>query len=148
MVPFNSQTDLQNALNPTTFVEIFDDGNNGVVEPNNPAVTFVLQRAHAEVMSYMARIYGVMPAEPPASTSMLLESAEIDYAIALSYERHPEYVRTFGAEKRSDRWMRAEKKMERIAIALQSDRAHRRYPHGSLTPRNVGGLIYELADPG
>lgn len=139
MNPFNSQTDLQNALNKTTFVEMFDDDNNGFVETGNPAVTLVLQRAHAEVMSYMARIYGVMPVEPPGNAPMLLKSAELDYAVALSYERHPEYVRTFGEEKRAERWARGEKKMAQISLALQVIAPTDNPPEPQ--PRNVGGIV-------
>ncbi len=41
----------------------------------------------------------------------------LDYAVALSFERHPDYVRTFGEEKRLERWGRAERKMERTILA-------------------------------
>ncbi len=137
---FNTQDDLESALNPATFVQIFDDGNNGFVEEDNPGVQLVLMRAHAEVLSYLPRIYGTMPAELPDTVSILLKSAELDYATALSYERHPEYVRSFGEEKRSARWQRAEKKMERIAIAIQRIAPNDTPPETA--PRNVGGVVY------
>ncbi|WP_394847396.1 hypothetical protein LZC95_08015 [Pendulispora brunnea] len=129
--PFVSFEELRAALGPATFLAIFDDDNDGTVSPNDVAVSLVRQRGHVEVLSYLPRIYDTLPTAVP----LLLKSAELDYDIALSYERHPEYVRSFGEETRAERWLRAEKRMERVAEAVQQLTDHAPEPKpGILAP--------------
>ncbi len=138
---FITADDLKNALGPSTFLTIFDDLSTGSV-PAAP-VDLIIKRAHAEVMSYLPRVYDTMPAELPAPVPAILMSAELDYAVAFSFERHPEYVRTFGEQKRLERWNRAEKKMERIASAIQEIAPNDSPPEGK--PRTSGGIVYDNA---
>lgn len=135
LTTFVAPSDLKLALNPTTYLAIFDDGNTGVVQDTDPGVLLVLERSFAEVLSYLPRIYDSLPTGIPT----LLKSCQLDYAVALSYERHPEYVRSFGEEKRAERWGRAEKRMERIADSFQeiTDNAP------AARPGNVGGITYD-----
>lgn len=107
--------DLKAALGPGVYVQIFDDDGDGVVTDDDDAVLLVIERAHAEVVSYALRIWDAMPPGIPP----LLKSAELDFAVALAFERHPEYVRAYGEEGRERRWKRASTKMERIAAQAQ-----------------------------
>ncbi|WP_394849694.1 DUF1320 domain-containing protein [Pendulispora brunnea] len=133
-------SDLRLALTPDTFLEIFDDDRDRVVTDEDPAVEQVLERAQGDVESYLLRIYGTLP-PPAAGVPRLLKSAALDYAIAYSFERHPEYVRSFGEEKRAERWLRAERRMERIAQAVQILADHAPEPK----PRILLPHIYDNA---
>lgn len=118
-----SPSDLKAAVGPQVYVQIFDDDGDGNVSDNDAGVQLVLERAHAEVLSYLPRLYGIAvvddPTRLPQGIPTLLKSAELDFAVALSFERHPEYVRSYGEEGRSLRWKRAEAKMQRIGDAKQ-----------------------------
>jgi hypothetical protein len=133
---FISATDLKNALNLSVYAQIFDDNQDGTVGDSDANVLLVLERAHAEVLSYLPAIYETLPNELPSSVPTLLKSAELDYACALALDRRPELNRAMGVEERDSRWARAEKKMERIAKAIQriTDNAP-----GGADPANVGG---------
>lgn len=132
--------DLLAALGSAAFLAIFDDDNTNdlAAVKGTTQVALVVERAHAEVLSYVPRAYDDLPSGIPT----LLKSAELDYAVALSFERHPEYVRTFGEEKRLERWNRAERKMERIADAAQilTDNAP------AASPATEGGVVVDPND--
>lgn len=132
-------SDLAAALGAQVYMQIFDDASTGDIPTVDASaqVELVIERAHSEVLSYVPAIYESLPTSIPT----LLKSAELDYAVALSLERHPEYVRAYGEEAREKRWMRAEKKMGRIVQSIQqiTDGA----PAGR--PGNVGGVIRDTA---
>lgn len=130
-------TDLRAALSPSTYLAIFDDDNDGTA--NADVVALVLQRAHAEVISHLPRAFRGAPGDIPADLRPLLQSAELDFAMAFSFERHPEYVRSFGEGQRLSFYKRGRDTMERVATGAQwptSDTT-------TLAPRTVGGIVYD-----
>lgn len=121
---FVTPTDLRTALSLKTYIAIFDDATTGTVsEAIAPAAGYdvgvaqVLRRAHAEVISW---IFPITNTDPNSATqSDLLFSAELDFAVAFAFERHPAYVRAFGEVERASRMKRAADKMQRIQEGLQ-----------------------------
>jgi len=70
-----------------------------------------------------------------------VKHAAIEYLIAFSFERRPEYVRKFGEEPRANgAYDRATALMGRIAKAIQ------RLPDQAAAPANVGGDTTSVAD--
>lgn len=133
-----SAADLQAALSPATYLAIFDDNNDGTANPD--VVALIIKRAHAETISHLPRAFRGAPGTIPTDLQPLLQSAELDFAMAFSFERHPEYVRSFGEGPRLSFYKRGIEKMERIATGAQwptSDTA-------TLQPRTVGGVVYDL----
>jgi hypothetical protein len=96
--------DLRQALGRGTYMALFDDTDEGnptgvVAEVDaSPDVLLVLQRAHVMVVSRLPAIYTRIPDGADANISMLLKHAELLYAEAFSYDRHPEYVSRYGLE--------------------------------------------------
>ena len=137
-----SMQDLVDAINPTTFLAIFDDGNTGILATAmaSTAAVLTLRRAHAKVISYLVPIYapGVIPAILPDQVSDLLVDAALGFATALAYERHPDYVRSFGEEKRAERKLEADKTMRNIVSGLQ------RPAEIATPPVNAGGVTYNI----
>lgn len=110
-------SDLEDAIGAPALLRIYNDLGKGV--RNDRAVQAILERASAQVDSRLPRGYiSKLPfAESPVPA--LLKSACIDYAIAYTFERSPEYARTFGENARLSFWNRADKTMENIATAVQ-----------------------------
>jgi phage gp36-like protein len=132
-----TQTDLESALSPATVIALFNDQDQGVVYVT--ALEGVLERASAEVDAYLARVYrGPFPiAQTPVPA--VVKNCTLEFAIAFSFERHPEYVHTFGEQYRgTTRYKRACEMAERLATGLQE------IPDWTLSPRggNVGGIVY------
>lgn len=129
--------DLSNRLNPGTYIAIFDDANTGSsASVNIGAVQLVIDSAEGQVDSYLITEYP----DRASSTDRLIRMAALEYACAMSYERHPEYQRTFGENRRSDMWKRADELMSRIRDSEQK-------PSDLLAetgqqPANVGCLIH------
>lgn len=143
--PYITAQDLCDALSESTYMAIFDEaatGSRPTVDASR-SVTLVRNRAHALTISWLPGIYGTLPAEPtiPATTPppFLLLDAELQMAVVLSYRRHPEYVRTYGAEpggKLHAEWV---EQMKRIQIAQQQIAPNDNPPEA--TPANVGGFV-------
>lgn len=136
MATYLNQTDLENAINVQTVLAIFDDAGTGTI--NQVALTDCLSRASAMVDSYLARVYrGPFPITQTPFPAMI-KIAAIDFAVAYAFERHPEYVRSYGEEKRQERWARARDMMERICDGLQE------MPDYTAQPKqaNLGGIVY------
>lgn len=136
-MPYISQADLEAALSPATVLGLFNDQDQGVVHA--PSLLLVLTRASAEVDSYLARVFkGPFPiAQTPVPA--VVKNCALEFAIAYSFERHPEYVHTYGEQYRgTTRYKRACEMAERLATGLQET------PDWVLSPRggNVGGIIY------
>lgn len=135
-------TDLQAALSPATYLAVFDDSNVGTV--NTSAVALVIERAHAEVASYLPRITRTYPGAIPSAVQSLLRAAELEYAMAFAFERHPEYVRSFGEGPRLDMFKRAQARMEAIATGAQFATGDAVAP---LNPAPVTGGIVVVSGP-
>lgn len=131
------QTDLEAALSPATVLALFNDQNEGVVY--TPALLAVLTRASTEVDSYLARDFkGPFPV-PQTPVPAVIKNCTVEFAIAFSFERHPEYVHTYGEQFRgTTRYKRACEMAERLATGLQET------PDWVLQPRggDVGGIIF------
>lgn len=135
-VIYASENDLRNALSPATVIALFDDENAGTAEAG--ALKAVLDRASRWVDSYLARVYvGPFPVtQTPVPATIKL--ATLEFAIAFAFERHPEYVHTYGEQYRaSSRFKRGTEIMDRLCQGQQE------IPDWSLQPkpRNVGGII-------
>lgn len=134
MAKYINQLALENALSPKTVLAIYDDDPpTGAV--NATAIADVIDRAEAEVDSWLVGVY-----VDPATADRMLKHAALDYAVAFSFERHPEYVRTFGEEKRAERWRRANDRMARIRSGLQRLPDQ---PSPITAPKNSGGVVYD-----
>lgn len=136
---YTDATGLQNALGPVTYLAIFDDVNAGSVSTGTGTpVDQVLSRAHAQVVSRLVSVYGAdgIPSVLPSSIPALLVDAELNYAVALAWQRHPEYVRAVGAKNATAAaYERADMTMKNVADAIQ------RLPEVVATPSNVGGVV-------
>lgn len=146
MSGYLKQSDLQSALGPGTFLNIFDDDNDGTVILADENVAQVLALAHAEVISYLPDVYAKLPPETPSgivagndTIPVLLKSAELTYAIVFAIDRHPEFAKTYGLENRDALWKRAEAKMDRLRKAIQQIAATDSPPEPA--PGNTGGIV-------
>lgn len=129
------QDTLTSALTPKVMLALFDDGNLGT--PDAAAVQLVLDDAEAEVQSYLVGDYP-NPLPVSAASDALLRRCALDFAICLSFERHPEYVRSIGEEQRKEtRWDRACKRMARIQSAIQIPPTLSQ----AVQPANIGGIV-------
>jgi hypothetical protein len=137
--PLITADDLVARLNPTTYMAIFDDTNTNdrTVVDASAAVTTVLACAHAKTVSWLGDSYIKIPDGTDSTIPELLRAAELDYAMALSFERHPEYVRGYGEQRRADHEARADKTMQRIQEATLRILDAPPEPK----PRNVGGIV-------
>jgi len=139
-----TSADLIARINPTTFVAIFDDANtNDPDDVNDVSVLAVIHEAEAEVDSYLITQYPMpLPALVGGAIDRLVKLAALDFAQALAWRRHPEYVRSFGESHRADDLeVRARARMLRIQEAIQQlpDQAEL----NGQRPRNVGGLVFD-----
>lgn len=136
-VLYVTRQDLESMLSPATVMSLFDDEGNGVV--SEIAITAVLNRASRTVDSYLARVYtGPFPVTQTPVPEQI-KNAAIEFAIAFSFERHPEYVHTYGEQYRAgSRYKRGLEMMDRLCQGQQE------IPDWSLQPKpkNVGGIIY------
>lgn len=135
---YATQQDLENALSPATVLALYDDGNSGSI--NQTALLGVLKRARGWVDSYLATQYlGPFPV-PQSPVPVAIVNAALEFAISFSFERHPEYVHTYGESYRATaRFDRACEMMARIVGGIQE------IPDWTLQPkgRNVGGIIIQ-----
>lgn len=117
---------------------LFDDDGNGVI--NQTALTAVLDRASRHIDSYLARVFvGPFPVTQ-APVPAAIKLATLEFAIAYSFERHPEYIHTYGEHYRAkSRYDRAVEMIEKICTSQQE------IPDWALQPkgRNVGGIIVD-----
>lgn len=138
MTPIITSSDLQNALGLPTFTALFDDDNNGAADPT--PVAAVIKRAHAKVISRLPDTF-TGPLDPlPSPAPDLLFNVELEYAIAFSYERKPEYVRQYGTPHGVDLYARAERTMADVAASIE------RMPDFATKPSNVGGASYDTGN--
>ena len=135
-VLYATQQDLEWNLSPSTVQALFDDNREGQV--SSEAIIGVLVRARDWVDSFLARVYlGPFPViQTPVPGS--IKNCTVEFAIAFAFERHPEYVHTYGEAYRSiTRFKRACEMAERLCNGMQE------IPDWILQPkpRNIGGII-------
>ena len=138
--PLITPGELRTALGANTYDAIFDDSNQGSVPDTSAAVQQVLSRAHARVVSRLGVMYRQIPDGTDNEISQLLKDAELGYAEALAYERHPEYVRQYGeADKVLAKMKRADSTMQLLQEAVLRIVDVPPEPK----PRNVGGIVVD-----
>lgn len=123
-------------------MSIYDDEQCGSITEvdASTAVNLTLARAHARVVSWLGHTYNQLPLSTDTDVPFLLKDAELNYAIGMSYDRHPEYVRAYGMDpQRKSAWDQAELCMTRVQQAIL------RFVDSPTiaAPTNVGGLIYD-----
>lgn len=124
---------LETALSQTTYEELFiDDPTTSTV--NTSAVNDIIDRAEGLVDSYLLGFY-TYPLDPP--TDRLIRHAALLFAVALSFMRRPEYVRTYGEVGKVSQYQEAHAMMMRIQAAKQ------RLPDVAVNnpPKNLGGVV-------
>jgi hypothetical protein len=140
--PLITGEDLRLALSKATFLALFDDELTGEVEvvESSPEVAQVLRRAHIRTVSWLGANYNKVPLVTDTDVSELLKDAELNYAIGMSYDRHPEYVRQYGEDvKRKAAYEQAELCMMRVQEATL-----RLVDSPSMAePENVGAVIVD-----
>lgn len=140
---------LRLALGPVTYMAIFDDGRSKdvVVVDASDQVLQVLAESAADVASYLPALYTreQSPAQVPGSTSWLLTGAQLMYAKCLAWQRHPEYVKTYGAQPGGKLETQYREKMERIQSSIQQvapgDGTATSGADPVPDPPNVGGVV-------
>lgn len=140
---FTSVQNLVDALSQERYMAIFDDNNTGsrATVDASAGVSLCLARAHAEVTSYLPGIYAAAPLELPSAVSVLLQSAELDFALLFAYRRRPEYSNTAGYEPGGPIEKACIARMERLQQGTQQIAVNDSPPAKRL---NTGG--YTLAD--
>jgi hypothetical protein len=136
MGTYINQVDLENALSPQTVAEIFNDSGDG--EFSQVAMEAIIDRAEAEVDSRLPGFY-TYPLVAPIDR--MIRHAATTYAMAFSFERHPEYVRQFGENDRvGGMYKRGERLMDQIQsrIKVLADQ-----PSPTTAPKNSGGIVYD-----
>jgi hypothetical protein len=129
------QSDLENALNVATVLGIYDDGN-GVV--NQTALAACADRGENELISWIVSEFG-WPMPPAAQNDPLLKYSALDYWIAYSIERHPEYCKQAGLGTKESYFARATARAGRILTGLQNPTTA-----AAETPReNSGGVTVD-----
>lgn len=142
LAPYIAASDLRAALSPAVYMAIFDDEQTGSiadVDASN-AVALVLARAHSRVVSWLGHTYTKLPLATDSEVPYLLKDAELNYAIGMSFDRHPEYVRAYGADpQRKNAWDQAELTMNRVQEAIL------RFVDAPSVgkPVNVGGIVFD-----
>ncbi len=121
--------DLEVLLSRATVLALYDDGTGAVDER---ALSEILELASARLDGTIARNYrGALPvAQRPVPP--LIRMGALLWARAMSYERHPEYVRLFGDAPREEAEDFGEKLAEAKVFLLGLE--------GGAGPVNVGGL--------
>lgn len=135
-VLYLTQQKLEYNLSPGTVLALYDDQQNGTVY--QPALEEVLNRASRWVDSFLSRVYvGPFPVTQTPVPEVIVQCT-LEFAVSFSFERHPEYVHTYGEAYRSTtRFKRACEMAERLCNGMQE------IPDWILQPkpRNVGGII-------
>jgi hypothetical protein len=140
--PYITAAELRAALSPSVYMAIFDDeqiGSTIEVDASVP-VQLVLARAHARVVSWLPHTYTQLPLSTDLEVPYLLKDAELNYAIGMSFDRHPEYVRSYGMDpQRKSAWDQAELCMTRVQQAIL-----RFADSPSINaPTNSGGIVFD-----
>lgn len=131
-----SQLDLENALSAQTIAQLYADDNTGAI--NTAAIDAVIDRAESMVDSYLIGFYAY-PLQAPFDR--LVKNAALLFAEAYSFQRHPEYVRTYGENPRTAGKIReANELMRQIQSAVQKLPDQ---PAPETAPRNVGGIVVD-----
>lgn len=131
-----NQADLEARIGKRTLGVLLSDDRAGVADAR--VVKACIDYAEAQVHSFLARAFGslTIPVDQ-APKSELLKEAALLFARPWCFQRHPEYVRTYGEGKRADE-SDAIAYMERICSGVQvlSDVKEQQVPTPSV------GVVY------
>lgn len=143
--PLITAQELRDALGRNTYMALFDEDDEGqstgdvaTVDVSRP-VLLTLARAHARVRSRLAAVWTQIPKSTDPQIPLLLKDAELNFAIGMAYDRHPEYVNRFG-------WDPVRKGAYQIAtdtMELIQDAVLRVDDPSPGTPVNVGGTVID-----
>lgn len=136
MAKYIDQAALELRLTPRTLAALFDDTGDGVV--NTDAVAAIIEDAEAEVDGLLGGQYAMPLTEP---NDRLLRKSCLDFAVSFSFDRAPEYVRTFSEQARdTGLYKRAVERVMRIkaALAVLPDQ-----PAGPAAALNNGGIVVD-----
>lgn len=134
MGKYFTQLDAENRLSAPTIAYLFTDPGSGTL--NTTALNDCIDRAEGEVDSWLL---GDIDETSPSFNRFdrLIRQCAGEFFTVFAYERHPEYIKTFGEDPRSTSlYKRAMARMERIQASLQ------KLPdQPSVKPANSGGII-------
>ena len=149
--------DLLNAMSQAVFMALFDDSRpptgNVVTVKAQANVTDILRRSLVRVTSYLPAIVkqyppetgaaGISAASYPATDNIpaLLKDAQLQIAKIYAFQRHPEYVKTYGAQDGGQMMKDWERFMERIQSGELQVTPNDTPPQP--TPENVGGTVVD-----
>jgi len=134
---------LRDALTRETYMAIFDDDNTGDERlVNDVRLNMVIDGAEGEVDSYLItnRALPLPPVVNPAVDRMVRRSC-LEFAMSLSWEAHPEYIRQYGENSRVKiLWERATLRMQRVKEGRQElpDQDQQ-----NAKPTTQGGLVLD-----
>jgi hypothetical protein len=145
--PLITAATLRAKLGFNTYMALYDEDDSGsptgdVAQVDaSEAVALTLRLAHVRVVSRLATIY---PNKTPDGTDPLIDDllvdAELNYAVGISYDRHPEYVNRFGWDPvRKGAYQMADDIMASIQDAVM--RLVQAPPEPK--PANVGGVVVD-----
>lgn len=138
VAPYASRDDLEAAISAETVAALFNSVATNSV--NTAALQKVLVRASARVDSWLATVFlGPFPIAQVPVPAIIVDAA-LEYVIAFSFMRHPEYVQTYGEEYRAEtRLASADTMMQRITSGIE------RIPDWTLQQKgqNVGGFLVD-----
>lgn len=130
-MPYNTQTDLENALGIQIVKSIFDDDMDGTVDAAPLAACLAYGTAEAD--SFLAGTYDItLPvADPPDA----LKFAALDFCLVYATRRRPDVVKAMGEQPWTTFQSSAIEKMKRYGKSIQ------RLPEDTGTPANVGAEV-------
>lgn len=137
MAGYIKDDELIALLGRPTAIAIFDDDGDG--EPDEAPMKLVIDRSNVRVAARMPMIYTTAPSEIPSAVSVLLKDAALDYAAALAFQRHPEYVKTNGEKRAQALYDRAEKTMDLVQQSTLRIPTNDNPPEPK--PENIGGFV-------
>lgn len=140
--------DLVDSVGQSVYMMVYDDTNSGLratVDVSTQVQT-VLGRTWAWIESWLPDIYTKMPPSTGATgvptggdlIPRLLKDAQLQYAAILTYRRHPELLKTYGAAPNGQLVAELKELMERIQSSTQRISPADSPPQP--TPQNVGGV--------
>lgn len=141
---WNTAENLRLALSTVTYMAIFDDDRtkDPAVVDASPQVLQVLALSASEVASYLPAVFAVEDVpQLPDAVSQILAGAQLYYARVLSYQRRPEYVKTYGAQTDGPMEKRFVEKMLRIQASVQQIPEASGEGGPSEDPPNVGASV-------
>jgi len=100
LAPYVTPAMLRARLSLATYIAIYDDDLTGSITEVDASegVALTLSDAHSLVVSRLGTNYTHIPLVTDIDVPFLLKSAELNYAVGISYDRHPEYIRAYGTD--------------------------------------------------